>query len=150
MCVFSHYQYYFRVPPNRSAVYPRSAWRIPRPYSPISRPEPLLFLPSRSSIVLTSLSGPVSDSLLLRKSGRAGNRTRTPGTAAINSDHLTSQRYLFVRKISWLLICSGTTWQWNSDTLYQIQYESILSNISIRILWGISITNRQFYFIKRM
>jgi hypothetical protein len=32
----------------------------PRPYSRFSRPEPLLFLPSSSSIVLTRLSGPPS------------------------------------------------------------------------------------------
>jgi hypothetical protein len=31
-----------------------------RPYSRLSRPEPLLFLPSSSSIVLTRLSGPRS------------------------------------------------------------------------------------------
>jgi hypothetical protein len=31
-----------------------------RPYSLISRPEPLLFLPSSSSVVLTRLSGPRS------------------------------------------------------------------------------------------
>jgi hypothetical protein len=34
----------------------RSAWRIP--YSRISRPEPLLFLSSTSSILVTRLSGP--------------------------------------------------------------------------------------------
>jgi hypothetical protein len=37
-----------------------SAWRIPRPYSRISRPELLLFFPSSSSVVLTRLSGPRS------------------------------------------------------------------------------------------
>jgi hypothetical protein len=50
-----------------------------RPYSRFSRPEPLLFLSSSSSVVLTRLSGPVPDPLLLRKSGSAGNRTRTSG-----------------------------------------------------------------------
>jgi hypothetical protein len=43
-------------------------WRVPRgqrdaslrPYSRISRPEPLLFLPSSSSVELTRLSGPRS------------------------------------------------------------------------------------------
>jgi hypothetical protein len=34
--------------------------RTPRPYSRFSRPGPLLFLPSSSSIVLTRLSGPRS------------------------------------------------------------------------------------------
>jgi hypothetical protein len=48
----------------------------PRSYSRISRPEPLLFLPSRSSIVLTRLSGPRSRSTTSQKSGSAGNRTR--------------------------------------------------------------------------
>jgi hypothetical protein len=37
-----------------------SAWQIPRPYSRISRPDPLFFLPSCSSVVLTRLSGPRS------------------------------------------------------------------------------------------
>jgi hypothetical protein len=48
----------------------------PRPYSRFCRPEPLLLLPSSSSIVLTRLSGPRSRPLLRRKSGSAGNRTR--------------------------------------------------------------------------
>jgi hypothetical protein len=54
-----------------------------RPHSRFSIPEPLLFLPSGSSAVLTRLSGPLTDSLILRKSGSAGNRTRT---SARNSD----------------------------------------------------------------
>jgi hypothetical protein len=37
------------------------------PYSRISRPEPLLFLPSSSSIVLTRLSGPRSRPTASRK-----------------------------------------------------------------------------------
>jgi hypothetical protein len=44
-----------------------SAQRIPRPYSRFSRPEPPLFLPSSSSIVLTRLCGP--------RSRPTGNRT---------------------------------------------------------------------------
>jgi hypothetical protein len=44
--------------------------------SRFSRPEPLLFLPSSSSVVLTRLSGPVPDPLLLRTSGSAENVTR--------------------------------------------------------------------------
>jgi hypothetical protein len=50
--------------------------RSPRPYSQISRPEPLLFLPSSSSVVLTRLSDPITEPLLLGKSGSVGNRTR--------------------------------------------------------------------------
>jgi hypothetical protein len=50
------------------------------PYSRLSRPEPLLFLSSSSSILLTRLSVP--DPLLLRKSGSVGNGTRTSGLVA--------------------------------------------------------------------
>jgi hypothetical protein len=56
-----------------------------RPYSWFSRSEPLLFLPSSSSIVFTRLSGPRSRPILLRKSGSAVNRTRTSGSVARNS-----------------------------------------------------------------
>jgi hypothetical protein len=41
-----------------------------------SRPEPLLFLPSSSSMVLRGCVDPVPDPLLLRKSGSARNLTR--------------------------------------------------------------------------
>jgi hypothetical protein len=53
-----------------------------RPYSRLSRPEPLLFLSSSFSIVFTRLSGPRS-----RMSGSAGNRTRAFGFVTRNSDH---------------------------------------------------------------
>jgi hypothetical protein len=49
---------------------------FPRSLSRFSRLEPLLFLPSSSSVVLTRLSGPDPDPLLLRKSGSTGNRTQ--------------------------------------------------------------------------
>jgi hypothetical protein len=39
-------------------------------------PEPLLFHSSSSSVILTRRSGPLPDTLLIRKSGNAGNRTR--------------------------------------------------------------------------
>jgi hypothetical protein len=58
-----------------------------RPYSRISRPEPLLFLPSSSSVVPTRRVDPVPDPLLLRESGSAGNRTLASGSVARNSDH---------------------------------------------------------------
>jgi hypothetical protein len=44
------------------------------------------FLPSSSSISVTRLNGPVPEPQLLRKSGSAGNRTRTSGSVAKNSD----------------------------------------------------------------
>jgi hypothetical protein len=58
-----------------------------RAYSRFSRPGPLHFLSSSSSIVFTRLSGPRSRLILLRKSGSAGNRSRTSGSVAKNSDH---------------------------------------------------------------
>jgi hypothetical protein len=65
-----------------------------RPHSRLSRPEPRLFLPSRSSIVLMRLSGPLPDPLFLRKSDSAGNRTRISGSVASNSDHCTTEAVL--------------------------------------------------------
>jgi hypothetical protein len=53
-----------------------SAQRIPRPYSRISRPEPLLFLPSSSSVVLMRLSVPRSRPITSQKIYSAGNRIR--------------------------------------------------------------------------
>jgi hypothetical protein len=50
------------------------------PYSRFSRPEPLFFLPSTSSVLLARLSGLVPDLLLLRKSGSAWNRARPSGS----------------------------------------------------------------------
>jgi hypothetical protein len=61
-------------------------WSL-RPYSRISRPEPLLFLPSSSLIVPTRLSEPHSRSTTSQKIGSTGNRTRTSGSVARNSDH---------------------------------------------------------------
>jgi hypothetical protein len=58
-----------------------------RPYCRISRPEPLVFLSSSSSVVLTRLSGPRSRPTTSRKICSAGNRTRTSGSVARNSDH---------------------------------------------------------------
>jgi hypothetical protein len=55
-----------------------------RPYSRISRPEPLLFLPSCSS---RGWVDHVPDALIPRKSGSAGNRTRTSEPVARNSHH---------------------------------------------------------------
>jgi hypothetical protein len=49
-----------------------------RSYSGLSRPEPLLFLPSSASIVLMWLRDPVPYPLLLRKFGSAGNRNQGP------------------------------------------------------------------------
>jgi hypothetical protein len=43
---------------------------------------------------------PVPDPLLLRKSGSAGNRTRTSGSVTRNFDHYTTEAHLmFYKKI---------------------------------------------------
>jgi hypothetical protein len=71
-------------------------WTIPTEQPPFfdeisakfSRPEPLLFLPSSSSVVLTRLSGPRSRPTTSQKIWwDAGNRTRSSGSVARNSDH---------------------------------------------------------------
>jgi hypothetical protein len=59
----------------------------PRPYSRLSRYEPLLFLPSSSSTVLTRQSGPRSRTTTSQKICSAGNRTRTSGSVARNPDY---------------------------------------------------------------
>jgi hypothetical protein len=63
----------------------------PCPYSRLSRLEPLLLLPSSSSILPLRLSGPRTRPAILRKSGSAGNRTRASGSVARNFDHQTTE-----------------------------------------------------------
>jgi hypothetical protein len=58
-----------------------------RPYSRFSRQEPLLFLPSSSSVELTRLSGPRSRPTTFF-SGSAGNQTLASVSVAKNSDPL--------------------------------------------------------------
>jgi hypothetical protein len=60
-----------------------------RPYSRFSRPEPLLFYQVAPQLYSRGPVDPVPD-LLLRKYGSAGNRTRTSGSVARNSDHQTT------------------------------------------------------------
>jgi hypothetical protein len=68
-----------------------------RPYSRLSRPNPLLFLPSSSSVVLTTLSGPRSRPttvflfFLSRKSGSVGKPTRASGSA----EYKTSAKFIY-------------------------------------------------------
>jgi hypothetical protein len=57
--------------------------RSPRPHSRISRPEPLLFLPSSSSVLLTRPSGPrLTENLVV-----PGIEPGTSGSIDRNSDH---------------------------------------------------------------
>jgi hypothetical protein len=56
-----------------------------------SRPKPLLFLSSSSSVVLTRLSGPRSRPTTSQKTGSAGNRTQASGSIARNSDYYTTE-----------------------------------------------------------
>jgi hypothetical protein len=59
---------------------------VTNPYSRLSRPKPLLFLPSSSSVVLMRLSGPGSRPTTFFFLVVPG----TPGSVARNSDHLTT------------------------------------------------------------
>jgi hypothetical protein len=43
---------------------------------------------------------PVPDPLLLRQSGRAGNRTRTSGSVTWNSDHYTTEAVHYIRTLT--------------------------------------------------
>jgi hypothetical protein len=71
---------------------------FPRPYSRISRPEPLPFLQSSSSIILTRLSGPRSRPTTFQKNLVAqGVESGTPGSVARNSDHQTTEAVTFNR-----------------------------------------------------
>jgi hypothetical protein len=54
---------------------------------PVTRPEPLLFYQVAPQLYPRGWVDPVPDPLLLRKSGSTGNRTRTSGSVARNSDH---------------------------------------------------------------
>jgi hypothetical protein len=58
-----------------------------RPYSRLSRLEPLIFLLSSPQLYSRGWVDPVPDTQLLTKSASAGNGTRTSGSAARNSDH---------------------------------------------------------------
>jgi hypothetical protein len=49
--------------------------------------EPLPFHSSSFSAVITRLGGPRSRPTIVRKSGSFGNRTRTSGSVASNSDY---------------------------------------------------------------
>jgi hypothetical protein len=60
-----------------------SLWR----YSRFSRPEPLLFLPNSSSVVLMLLSGPRSRPTTSQKFCSARNRARTSRSVVGNSNH---------------------------------------------------------------
>jgi hypothetical protein len=51
---------------------------------------------SRSSVVLTKLSGSHSRPTLLRKSGSDGNQTQTSGSVARNPDHYTTEAVTFL------------------------------------------------------
>jgi hypothetical protein len=76
----------------RIEVVPWSAQRLSRPYR-FSRPEPLLFLSSSSSVELTRLSGPRS-----RPTPSQRIEPGTSGSVARNSDHWTAEAIWVVRR----------------------------------------------------
>jgi hypothetical protein len=63
----------------------------PRPFSRLSRPEPLRFYQVALHLYSRGWVDPVPDPLLLRKSDSAGNRTRTSGSVEMNSDRWTTE-----------------------------------------------------------
>jgi hypothetical protein len=65
--------------------------RYLRPYSRFSRPEPLHFFQVAPQLYSRGWVDPVPDPLIFRKSGSAGNRTRTSGSVARNCDHKTTE-----------------------------------------------------------
>jgi hypothetical protein len=58
-----------------------------RPYSRISRPEPLFYFRAAPQLYSRGWVDPVPDPLLLRKSRSTGNRTRTSGSVTRSYDH---------------------------------------------------------------
>jgi hypothetical protein len=70
-----------------------------------SRPEPLLFLSSNSSVVLRGGVDAVPDPLLLGKYDSAGNRTRTSGSVVRTSGHYTTEAVI----ITTIIIIITTT-----------------------------------------
>jgi hypothetical protein len=73
------------------------------PYSRLSRLEPLLFLPSSSSIVLRGWVNPVQDSQLLRKSGSEENRILDLWICSQSSDHYTTEAVIILNLVFWIL-----------------------------------------------
>jgi hypothetical protein len=61
-----------------------------------SRQEPLLFYQVAPQLYSRGWVDPVRDPLLLRKFVSAGNRTRTSGSVARNSDHQTTEAVYFL------------------------------------------------------
>jgi hypothetical protein len=76
-----------------------------QPYSRLSRPEPLHFFQVAPQLYSRGWADPVPDPLLLRKSGSAGNRTRTSGSAVWKSDHKTTEAVIVYP------MWNGTMWQ---------------------------------------
>jgi hypothetical protein len=69
------------------------------PYSRLSRPEPLLFLPSSSSVALTRQSGTRSRSTTFFVV--PGIEPGTSGSVARNSDHYTTEAVYCTHEAEW-------------------------------------------------
>jgi hypothetical protein len=84
-----------------------------------SRPEPLLFFQAASQLYSRGWVDPVPDPLLHRKSGSAGNRTRTSGTLTIRPQ----RRSLFRMCLHFPLHQSRSThWQRTSASISTCSY----------------------------
>jgi hypothetical protein len=65
------------------------------------------------------LSGPLLDSLVLGKFGRAGNRARTSGSTVRNSDHYTTEVVTFKLQILKIRIDSKSVIQGAAEQIKQ-------------------------------
>jgi hypothetical protein len=94
-----------------------------RPYSRLSGPEPLLFLPSSSSIVLTRLSGPCSR---LTTAQKIWQRRES------NSDLWISSQELPISNLNYINLRSSVTWGHTTNSWFPL-WQQLLT------IWGWSL-----------
>jgi hypothetical protein len=113
-----------------------------RSYSRFSRPEPLLFLLSSSSIGLTRLSSPYPDPILLRKSDRAGNRTRISESVAYVLHFFPLLDLRFMKIWAFSLHVNKQEMNW-----IEMNYVDHFNSFSHKIKTGYDRTKIAIYFI---
>jgi hypothetical protein len=91
----------------------------PRPYSRFCRPEPLLFLSSSSSVVLTRLSGHRYKTYFSEKYDSAGNLTRIPldlypGTLTTRPQRRSTETHIFQFPA---VINNNMAYTWNCEAI---------------------------------
>jgi hypothetical protein len=76
---------------------------------------------------------PVPDPLFLRKSGRAGNRTRISGYVARNSDHSTTDAVL--------------VYNWEEHICFALTSLSRTFEVSQYVFWIMSLTSSNYHIM---